>query len=249
MTDIFPDQYGNLHGGFDLGMPLTLDIKVDAGDEADPRRQAGAVLGAAHRRRADAQPEPRASTRSTSSTSATPRTFDPVDAPQPIRTTPAIDRFDVEAGRGVDLDQAGAGDRRAVRDDGDRSRHAPRRPVHGPARDAALPVLRDGGNVLAAPRRPASPSPASSPRARSTSNRSTGCRRRASSRSTRPAEPSSTIWIVVRDDRGGESWQRATALTDRGRRSSVDAGLARRRGRRHAGGHVDPDEAEDARPR
>ena len=31
MTDVFPDQYGNLHGGFDLGMPLTLDIKVDAG--------------------------------------------------------------------------------------------------------------------------------------------------------------------------------------------------------------------------
>jgi hypothetical protein len=33
MTDIFPDQFGNLHGGFDLGMPLTLDIKVDAGGE------------------------------------------------------------------------------------------------------------------------------------------------------------------------------------------------------------------------
>ena len=33
MTDVFPDQYGNLHGGFDLGMPLTLDIKVDAGGE------------------------------------------------------------------------------------------------------------------------------------------------------------------------------------------------------------------------
>ena len=32
-TDIFPDQYGNLHGGFDLGEPLTLDIKVDAGSE------------------------------------------------------------------------------------------------------------------------------------------------------------------------------------------------------------------------
>lgn len=31
MTDVFPDQYGNVHGGFDLGMPFTLDIKVDAG--------------------------------------------------------------------------------------------------------------------------------------------------------------------------------------------------------------------------
>ena len=33
MADVFPDQYGNLHGGFDLGMPLTLDIKVVAGTE------------------------------------------------------------------------------------------------------------------------------------------------------------------------------------------------------------------------
>jgi hypothetical protein len=33
MKDVFPDQYGNLHGGFELGMPLTLDIRVDAGDE------------------------------------------------------------------------------------------------------------------------------------------------------------------------------------------------------------------------
>jgi hypothetical protein len=33
MKDVFPDQYGNLHGGFDLGMPFTLDIKVDAGTE------------------------------------------------------------------------------------------------------------------------------------------------------------------------------------------------------------------------
>ena len=33
MTDVFPDQFGNLHGGFDLGEPLTLDIKVDAGTE------------------------------------------------------------------------------------------------------------------------------------------------------------------------------------------------------------------------
>jgi hypothetical protein len=33
MADIFPDQFGNLHGGFDLGMPLTLDITVNAGTE------------------------------------------------------------------------------------------------------------------------------------------------------------------------------------------------------------------------
>ena len=33
MADLFPDQYGNIHGGFDLGMPFTLDIKIDAGSE------------------------------------------------------------------------------------------------------------------------------------------------------------------------------------------------------------------------
>ena len=32
-NDVFPDQFGNLHGGFDLGMPLTLDITVDTGTE------------------------------------------------------------------------------------------------------------------------------------------------------------------------------------------------------------------------
>lgn len=31
LHDVFPDQYGGVHGGFDLGMPLTLDIKVQAG--------------------------------------------------------------------------------------------------------------------------------------------------------------------------------------------------------------------------
>jgi hypothetical protein len=33
MADIFPDQFGNLHGGFDLGMPFTFDITIDAGTE------------------------------------------------------------------------------------------------------------------------------------------------------------------------------------------------------------------------
>lgn len=32
-SDLFPDQYGNLHGGFDLGEPLVLQIHVDAGSE------------------------------------------------------------------------------------------------------------------------------------------------------------------------------------------------------------------------
>ena len=32
-ADIFPDQYGNLHGGFDLGEPLVLELRVDAAGE------------------------------------------------------------------------------------------------------------------------------------------------------------------------------------------------------------------------
>jgi hypothetical protein len=33
MTDLFPDQFGHLHGGFDLGEPFVLEIKIDAGGE------------------------------------------------------------------------------------------------------------------------------------------------------------------------------------------------------------------------
>jgi hypothetical protein len=33
MTDLFPDQFGHLHGGFDLGEPFVLEIKIDAEGE------------------------------------------------------------------------------------------------------------------------------------------------------------------------------------------------------------------------
>lgn len=32
-TDIFPDQFGHLHGGFDLGMPLTLTLRIEVEGE------------------------------------------------------------------------------------------------------------------------------------------------------------------------------------------------------------------------
>jgi hypothetical protein len=32
-TDLFPDQLGHLHGGFDLGMPLTFDLRIEADGE------------------------------------------------------------------------------------------------------------------------------------------------------------------------------------------------------------------------
>ncbi len=31
MSDLFPDQYGNLHGGFDLGEPLRIQLNIQAG--------------------------------------------------------------------------------------------------------------------------------------------------------------------------------------------------------------------------
>jgi hypothetical protein len=31
MADLFPDQYGNLHGGFDLGEPLRIQLNIQAG--------------------------------------------------------------------------------------------------------------------------------------------------------------------------------------------------------------------------
>jgi hypothetical protein len=34
MADLFPDQFGNIHGGFDLGMPFVLDLRIDADYES-----------------------------------------------------------------------------------------------------------------------------------------------------------------------------------------------------------------------
>ena len=67
-----------------------------------------------------------------------------------------------------------------------------------------------------------------------------------------------TIWVVVRDDRGGESWQHASSGSRRSRlartatvahRACGAERLARRRCWRHARGHVELSEGEVARPR
>jgi hypothetical protein len=34
MSDVYPDQYGNIHGGFDLGEPILLDLRVQAGGDS-----------------------------------------------------------------------------------------------------------------------------------------------------------------------------------------------------------------------
>jgi len=98
MKDIFPDQYGNLHGGFDLGMPLTLDIRVDAGSEQI--RGIKRVLYWAQR--IDDQQMPNQLPTIDTLDLFYVRdeaTFDPVDDPQPIPAT--TDAYDVDVKAGV----------------------------------------------------------------------------------------------------------------------------------------------------
>jgi hypothetical protein len=98
MKDIFPDQYGNLHGGFDLGMPLTLDVKVDA--EGEEIRAVKRVLYWA--RRIDAAQMPNQNPTIDSVSYFYERddaTFDPVDQPQVLLHDPGADYdLDVKPG-------------------------------------------------------------------------------------------------------------------------------------------------------
>jgi hypothetical protein len=99
MKDIFPDQYGNLHGGFDLGMPLTLDIKVDA--DGEQIRAVKRVLYWAHP--IDAAQIPNHNPTIDAVDLFYERddaTFDPVDTPEPIPHNAAAD-FDVDVKPGV----------------------------------------------------------------------------------------------------------------------------------------------------
>jgi hypothetical protein len=97
MTDIFPDQFGNLHGGFDLGMPLTLDITIDAGTEQI--RGIKRILYWAQRIN-DAQVANQTPVMDTLSFFYTrdEATFEPVEEPQPILAAPAAPT-EIEAGR------------------------------------------------------------------------------------------------------------------------------------------------------
>ena len=98
MKDVFPDQYGNFHGGFDLGMPLTLDIKVDA--EGEQIRAVKRVLYWA-RRIDDAQMPNQNPTIDMVDVfyERDDATFDPIDTPETIGHNAAADfDFDVKAG-------------------------------------------------------------------------------------------------------------------------------------------------------
>ena len=99
MTDVFPDQYGTFHGGFDLGMPLTLDITVDAGSEQI--RGVKRVLYWAQR--IDDQQMPNQLPTIDALDMFYVRdeaTFDPVDDPQPIAESDSM-AFDVDVKAGV----------------------------------------------------------------------------------------------------------------------------------------------------
>jgi hypothetical protein len=99
MKDVFPDQYSNLHGGFDLGMPLTLDIKVDA--DGEEIRAVKRILYWA--RPIDAMQMPNQNPTIDTVSLFYERddaTFDPVDTPLVIGHNPAQD-FDVDVKPGV----------------------------------------------------------------------------------------------------------------------------------------------------
>ena len=68
------------------------------------------------------------------------------------------------------------------------------------------------GIVRSRHHRRASPTPASSPRDRSTSSRSTRLPGAAQVTLDADGLATVTIWVVVRDDRGGESWAVRTLL-------------------------------------
>jgi hypothetical protein len=86
--DVFPDQYGNIHGGFDLGMPLTLDIRVTAGTPDTGIEEIRGVKRVLYwlRRIDDQQMANQIPTIDTLSmfNDREDTTFDPIDTPQEI---------------------------------------------------------------------------------------------------------------------------------------------------------------------
>jgi hypothetical protein len=147
MADIFPDQFGNLHGGFDLGMPLTLDITVNAGDGTDPRASSGCSTGPSASTTARWPNQTPTIDTLSCSTIASDTTFDRSTTPSRSRRTDEHARDVVRSSRAaIDLDPAVEGTPSRTRRR-HRSDHAHGGAVHGRARDAALSLLRDGGNV------------------------------------------------------------------------------------------------------
>ena len=204
MADIFPDQFGNLHGGFDLGMPLTLDITVNAGTEQI--RGIKRVLYWAQRIN-DTQLANQTPTIDTLSLFyfRDDATFEPVDEPMPIKPLPEAPH---DVGQGVDsvwiLPSPGNAEPfQTTVIDADTHRAVPftveretlryrffatagtfnpqaTSSERNPAFDVKAPIRIESQYTL--------------PTADQIATDAYG-------------QAVVTIWVVVRDDRGGESWQ------------------------------------------
>ena len=201
MTDVFPDQYGNLHGGFDLGMPLTLDIAVDAGTERI--RAVKRVLYWAQR--IDAAQVPNELPRVDDVKvfyERDPDTFDPIDQPQTITEgTP----FDVEAGRdGVwIMPSPGIAEPFETTVIDPETHHAV--PFAVPRETLRYRFFATAGSFASAVTS-SEPAPGFVPKGPIHIE----SRYRLPAADQIGAGKDVTIWIVVRDDRGGETWATRT---------------------------------------
>jgi hypothetical protein len=201
MTDVFPDQFGNLHGGFDLGMPLTLDIKVDAGTEQI--RGVKRVLYWAQRIDAAQVPNQLPLIDAVSVFyDRDENTFDPVDPPQTIEEGVP---FDVAPGRSSLWIMPAAGNAEpfetAVIDPD--THHAV--PFTVPRETLRYRFFATVGSFA---RAVTSSEP--EPGFVATGPIHLESRYRLPDADQIGAEQLVTIWIVVHDDRGGESWVERT---------------------------------------
>jgi hypothetical protein len=206
MKDIFPDQYGNVHGGFDLGMPLTLDIRVNA-DGAEIRGVKRVLYWG--RRIDDAQLPNQNPAIDTVDLfyERDDATFDPVDTPQPIPHDPGAD-FDVDVKPGVTSlwirpSKGNAESFETTVIDPDTHQAVP---FTVPRETLRYRFFATAGKF-------SPPTTSSEPE---TGFVTTGPIHIESQYQLPPADQLAVdaaghaavaIWIVVRDDRGGESWQ------------------------------------------
>jgi len=205
MADIFPDQYSNVHGGFDLGMPLTLDIKVEAGTEQI--RAVKRILYWA-RRIDDAQQ---------------PNQLPSIDS---VRTYPARDAATFEPVGGIEMIEAGAplllpaGTTSIWIEPAPGAAEPFETTVLDPETHLAVPftvpreTLRYRFFATAGSFAPAITQSEPEPGfvAKGPIHIESEYRLPTAAQVTPDADglATITIWIVVRDDRGGESWQERT---------------------------------------
>jgi hypothetical protein len=208
MSDLFPDQYGNLHGGFDLGEPFVLEIKVAAGgDELDVVKR---VLYWA--RQIDPAQAPNQIPRITALTSYPERDADTAQPVGAITTLPPDDpifsltAFTVPADGTPWIQPAGADAEPYETTIIDDKTHMTV-PLHVDRETLRYAFYATAGTF--SPARTASELPPGFTGTVHLESQYTP----PSDTSALPLDPVTggravSIWVVVRDDRGGESWIR-----------------------------------------